>query len=335
MFTEKANRRKISDIRYRLSFIELSGKNVIDLLTQKRRTVNVNERSVFKNITTVNVESEEEILKKILEGEARRSIMKGVVYPVSHLGAAVITIHVSNASLIKSRATVATAKIHIVEMAGTGTVGKSSCSKTAADLGMANLMKIQLEQYFLCLRKPSMYTPSVVRSSNLLKLLRDALTVTSVIRFVSHVRIAREDLDVTLSTMRLTAKIAKLKPIRTIRHIQPRTELIVQQLREQVNALKKELELNDMFLHQEALANISKSRLEQISRDVMNFLQGFISESTLFNVTQARILVNVVKQLYDKLLAKETEADKLKEAYNNVITMLSQSDAALTSSPLI
>ncbi|XP_039314696.1 kinesin-like protein KIF9 [Solenopsis invicta] len=254
------------------------------------------------NVTIVNVENEEETLRKVIEGETRRSIITGSMYPVSHLGTAVIIIHVSNASLIKSQAFVATAKIHIVEMAGIGTVGKSNSWKTAADLGMANLMKIQLEQYFLHLRKPSTCTYSVVRSSNLLKLLRDALTVTSIIRFVSHVRITREDLDVTLSTMRLTAKIAKLKPIKTIRHIQPRTELIVQQLREQVNTLKKELELNDMFLHQEALPNISKSRLEQISRDIMNFLQGFISELTLFNVTQARILVKVAKQLHDKFV---------------------------------
>lgn len=115
-------------------------------------------------------------------------------------------------------------------------------------------------------------------------------------------RITREDLDITLSTMRLTAKIAKLKPIRTIRHIQPQTELIVQQLLEQVNTLKKELELNDMFSHQEALPNISKSRVEQMNQDIMNFLHGFVSELTLFNVTQARILVNVVKQLYDKFV---------------------------------
>ncbi|KAG5317435.1 KIF9 protein, partial [Pseudoatta argentina] len=257
MFMEKANRRKISNIRYRLSFIELRGKNVVDLLTQKRRIFNVNER------------------------------------------------------------------------------GKSSCWKTAVDLGMANLMKIQLEQYFLHLRKPSMCTYSVIRSSNLLKLLRDAFTVTSIIRFISHVRITREDLEITLSTMGLTVKIEKLKPIKMIRHIQPQTELIVQQLREQVNTLKKELELNDMFLHQEALANISKSRLEQICRDVINFLQGFISELTLFNVTHARVLVNVVKQLYDKLLVKEVEAKHLKEAYDNVITMLLQPDATSSSSSLI
>ncbi|XP_011697545.1 PREDICTED: kinesin-like protein KIF9 isoform X2 [Wasmannia auropunctata] len=334
MFTEKANRKKISDIRYRLSFIELRGKNVIDLLTQKRRVFNVNEH-VFKNVTIVDIESEEETLRKILEGEGRRLIVKGTMYSVSHLSTAVITIYISNASLIKSQAIVTTGKICIVEMAGTGTVGKSSCWKTAADLGMANLMKIQLEQYFLHLRKPNMCTYSVVRSSNLLKLLSDTLTVTSIIRFISHVRITREDLDVTLSTMRLTAEIAKLKPIKTIRHIQPQKEFVVQQLREQVNTLKKELELNDMFLHQEALPNISKFRLEQITRDIINFLRGFISELTLFNVTQARILVNVVKQLYDKLLAKEVEVEKLKEAFNNVISTLSQSDAVLTSSSLI
>lgn len=115
-------------------------------------------------------------------------------------------------------------------------------------------------------------------------------------------RITREDLKITLSTLRLTAKIAKLRPIKTVRHVQPQTELIIQQLLEQLNTLKNELELNDMFLQQEALSNISKSRVEQITRDVMNFLRGFISEFTLFNVTQARVLVNVVKQLYDKFV---------------------------------
>lgn len=102
--------------------------------------------------------------------------------------------------------------------------------------------------------------------------------------------------------MRLSAKIAKLKPIKSIRHIQPQTELIVQRLREEVNALKKELELNDMFLHQESLMNISKLRAEQINRDIMNFLKGSISELTLFNVTQARLLMKVAKELFDKFV---------------------------------
>lgn len=68
-------------------------------------------------------------------------------------------------------------------MAGTGTAGSpSSCWKTATDLGMANLMKTQLEQYFVYLRKQSACMYAVIRSNNLLKLLKDALGITSVIR---------------------------------------------------------------------------------------------------------------------------------------------------------
>jgi len=57
------------------------------------------------------VENEEETLRKVLEGEGKRSIVKGTIYPISHLGATVITIHISNMSLIKSQAIIATAKV--------------------------------------------------------------------------------------------------------------------------------------------------------------------------------------------------------------------------------
>ncbi|XP_014487542.1 PREDICTED: uncharacterized protein LOC106751216 [Dinoponera quadriceps] len=329
MFAAKANRRKVSDIRYRLSFVELTSRNVIDLLTARRPKVNVkNVNDVFENVIAVDVQNEPQALKRLFEGEARRSIVMAATYPVSHLAAAVITFHASNTSLIMSRAVVATAKIHVVEMAGIGTVGKSSCSKPASDVGMANLMKSQLEQYFLYLREPSVSIYGVARRSNLSRLLKNEFTVTSVIRFISHVRVTKEDLAVTLSTMRLTMKIARLRPIRTTRHVRPQAELTLQRLREEVNALRKELRLNDMFLRQEALANISRTRAEQIGRDAMNFLKGSISELTLFNVTQARILMKIVKQLYNKLVAKGDE-EKLSEAYEDVMNSLMPADATL------
>ncbi|EFN78196.1 Kinesin-like protein KIF9 [Harpegnathos saltator] len=334
MFAVKANRRKFNDIRYRLSFVELRGKQVVDLLAVRRpNVVNVNVGDLFENITAVSTKSEPEALRKLFEGEARRSTTTAASYPVSHLGTAVITFHVSNTSLIVSQAVVATAKIHIVEMAGIGTVGKSSCTKTASDVGMANLMKTQLEQYFWYLREPSAATYSVARS-NLLRLLKNEFTVTSIIRFIAHVRVTREDLIVTLSTMRLAMEVARLKPIKTVRHVQPQTELILQRLQEEVNELRKELLLNDMFLRQEALMNISKTRIEQIGRDITNFLKGSISELTLFNVTQAQILVKIVKQLYNKLVAKEDDEEKLSEACEDVMNSLMPADTTLPATLL-
>lgn len=62
----------------------------------------------------VCVNSEEEGLKKIFEGEFKRSITKGTTYPASHLATSVITIHVCNTSLITSWGTVTTAKVCFV-----------------------------------------------------------------------------------------------------------------------------------------------------------------------------------------------------------------------------
>lgn len=132
----------------------------------------------------IPVNDENECLKKLFEGEIRRSIAIGSTYPASHLSMSVITFHVSNLSLITSWGIVTTAKIHIVETAGTGTVGKNNCWKTAADIGMANLMKTQLEQFFSHIESPA--TINISRSNNLFKILGNAFSVSSIIRLLKR-----------------------------------------------------------------------------------------------------------------------------------------------------
>lgn len=49
MFTEKAKRRKVNKIQYRLSFVELRGKEVKDLLLAKTENrIKVNDTDAFK-----------------------------------------------------------------------------------------------------------------------------------------------------------------------------------------------------------------------------------------------------------------------------------------------
>lgn len=64
----------------------------------------------------VCMDNEKEGLKRIFEGEVRRSIAKESAYPASHLATSVITFHVSNTSLITSWGIVTTAKV-IVRLA--------------------------------------------------------------------------------------------------------------------------------------------------------------------------------------------------------------------------
>ncbi|XP_071867025.1 kinesin-like protein KIF9 [Bombus fervidus] len=321
MFAEKANRTEVSKIEYRVSFVELYGKEARDLLVSDtdNNKVKINDREPFKDISVVCMDNEKEGLKRIFEGEVRRSIAKESAYPASHLATSVITFHVSNTSLITSWGIVTTAKVHIVEAAGTGTVGRNNCGKSAVDVGVANLMKTELEQFFSYVGRSRSSVVNVIRSSNLLKILGNTLLVSSIIR---------EDLDITLSTLKFTARIARLKPVRIKEDIKHRSDLIVHRLREDVNALKKELTLNDMLLHQEAFMNISKARMEQINRSILLFLNGKISDFTLFSVSQAQVLLKNIKDLYNRLSVKEVEVDKLKETYEGLVKSIAEATSA-------
>ncbi|XP_015437929.1 PREDICTED: kinesin-like protein KIF6 [Dufourea novaeangliae] len=319
MFSERSNRKKVSTIQYHVSFVELHGKETRDLLSPRMENrIRINDRDPFKDVTVVRVENEEQALRKLFEGESKRSTVLGSTYPASHLASAVITIHATNISLVTSHGVVTKAKIHIVEMAGIGTVGRNGGCKTASDIGTANLTKVQLEQYFTYLRgvKPVAY--DATRSSNLLKILGNAFSVSSVIRFISHIQITKEDLDITLSTLRFTGNIAKLKPMKVNEDVKYRQDSLVQRLQSEVDALKRELMINKLFLNQEASINISKARLEQINRSVVSFLSGTMSDFTLYNVSQARQLLKSIKDLYNRFTAKEIEIDQLKILYESM-----------------
>ncbi|XP_047345431.1 kinesin-like protein KIN-14G [Vespa velutina] len=328
MFVEKAKRRKFNKIQYQLSFVELRGKEVKDLLLGKTENrIKINNTDAFKNVTIINIKNQEIALKKLFEGETRRSMITGSMYPASHLGTAVITFHVSSTSLITSWAVVATAKIHIVEMAGTGTVGKRNCMKSPIDVGTANLGQTQVEQFFLYLRGFEISTKCILRSNNLFKFLGQALSVTSILRFIAHVCITKEDLDSTLSTLRFASTVSKLRPVKITYNVRPQTETIILELKKEITILKRELELNEIFFNQETTMNISKLRYEQIHRDVMNFLNGTLSDLTLYSVSQMEILLEIIKNLYHELTLKQDEIDNALKNINQITSSMNLSES--------
>ncbi|XP_033327667.2 kinesin-like protein KIF9 [Megalopta genalis] len=319
LFLEKSNRKRVSKIQYHISFVELRGKDVRDLLLpETENKARIKDRDPFKEISVVPAENEGQALRMIFEGEVRRSIVRGSTYSVSHVDTAVITIHATNASLVTSGSVFTRAKMHIVEMAGIGTMGRNDFCKTASDIATANSTKSQLEHFFAHLGNGGPMPYNVIRSSNLLKILGNDFPVASVIRFISHIRVTREDLDVTLSTLRFSGNIARLKPTKVKKGMEYGQDRIVERLRNEIDALKKELTINEMLLNQEASINISRTRLEQIKRSVVNYLNGNVNKFTLLNMTQAQQLLKSVKDLYNRLTAKETEMEQLKEMYENM-----------------
>lgn len=209
-------------------------------------------------------------------------------------------------------------------MAGTGTVGKRNCMKSPADVGAANLGQTQVETFFLYLRGFEISTKCILRSNNLFKFLGQALSVTSMLRFIAHVCITKEDLDSTLSTLRFASTVSKLRPVKMKYNVRPLTETIISELKKEIEMLRRELELNEIFLNQETTINISKLRYEQMHRDVMHFLNGTLSDLTLYSVSQMEILLTIIKNLYYKLTLKQAEVDTLIETYENALKNINQ-----------
>lgn len=107
-------------------------------------------------------------------------------------------------------------------------------------------------------------------------------------------------------------------------NVRPHTETIISELKKEIEMLKRELELNEIFLNQETTINISKLRYEQMYRDVMHFLNGTLSDLTLYSVSQMEILLTIIKNLYHKLTLKQAEVDTLIETYENALKNINQ-----------
>ncbi|XP_046838871.1 uncharacterized protein LOC124433187 [Vespa crabro] len=212
-------------------------------------------------------------------------------------------------------------------MAGTGTVGKRNCMKSPIDVGTANLGQTQVEQFFLYLRGFEISTKCILRSNNLFKFLGQALSVTSMLRFIAHVCITKEDLDSTLSTLRFASTVSKLRPVKITYNVRPQAETIILELKKEIKILKRELELNEIFFNQETIMNISKLRYEQIHRDVLNFLNGTLSDLTLYSVSQMEILLKIIKNLYHELTLKQAEIDNALKNINQITSSMNLSES--------
>ncbi|XP_048507241.1 kinesin-like protein KIF9 [Athalia rosae] len=312
MFEEKRIRKYSNAIEYRMNYVEIYKNQVKDLLASKNEERRFNIRDASKQITLASVNSEDETLKTIFEGEARKEIGKGTNYEASHRCTSVLTFHVENTSLITSRAVASHAKvnsnllivgINLVDMAGVDFFGKSSCQKSTEHLRNANLEKTLMEQYILALHNSQKSKTSYRQSnSNLIKYLGDAFHLGSLLRFIGHVRFTNEDLVLTLSTLRFSSIVKKLKPEKMKYNFGSELTQDTDKLRAEVSGLREELELNEMLLNQEASTNLSPERVKRIEEDAIDFINGNLDDLTLLSVSQAQILLKKFKEIFAKLV---------------------------------
>nr|CAD7568303.1 unnamed protein product [Timema californicum] len=312
LFDKKEKMKNVAHISFGMSMVEISEFNIKDLLVEKRKVTSSQHRDPFSLVKNVPIESETSGLKLIFDGEGRRSVATAAPYEGSHLGHCILTLHIQYKSLVKTAAVTNCSKLHLVDMAGVTSLKKPSAAwKSRHDVGSANIDKLLLEHYIINLVENQEMIPQLDkhvfltnRLSTLIRYLSDSLTITSVMRFIGHIRGSFADLDITLSTLRFGGRIRAIKPNYLNLCTKPEKDLEVDNLREKVNQLQEELELTYILANQPNPANISQARFEQLKRLVEKFLLGEVTELMLLAAGQATLTLQIGFQLFKDKYAK-------------------------------
>lgn len=120
-------------------------------------------------------------------------------------------------------------------------------------------------------------------------------------RFIAHIKVTIDDLDVSLSILRSVGKMAKISIPKVVAYdVRPHSTMFVEKLQEEIERLKRELYINEMFFHQESSMNVSAQRAHQIRNDFLDFLNGSISDIELISLAQSQVLTKIMKDFYTK-----------------------------------
>ncbi|KAL0272561.1 UNVERIFIED_CONTAM: hypothetical protein PYX00_005486 [Menopon gallinae] len=233
----------------------------------------------------------------------------------SHRGHTVLTFHVESLSLIESSPLPYYSKVHIVDMSGIDSIGNAaSLWRANADLEYSNMSKTMMEQLLLCISGRTWRAPNCVcpiKATKMLEYLQDTLRPYCMIRFIGHVFGNEQNLPLTLSVLRFGEKICGIKPTQLEKDVTKNDlALTLRLLEEEVERLRQELDFSDMLNDSPNYTNMSQERLQQIRRAAKNFLLGHVDNLTLLHLGQARITLDVFKEVYENLGREKDQAVK-------------------------
>ncbi|CAH1156018.1 unnamed protein product [Phaedon cochleariae] len=291
-----------------MSYAEFSKTAVIDLLKEYPNSLEIWHTK--ENITKIKVKSEFDTMKLLYLGEARKSIIQTNNY-MSHLNTSVLTFYITTRDIDFSYPYNIVSRIHLIDMAGADTLGNSSCIlKNPADVGSANLFKLNMELFFLCLMGK---IPELIRVkqriSPLTYFLGGDLSNQSTMRFIAHVKILKENLPITMSMLRFGQLLRGYQPRQKDLDFEVNTDYKIKFLQTQLEELQKEKIQNSVLLNQDLTKNMNSDRMDHLERTVNDYLKNRITEITVLSVAEASTVFKLLKEM-----CNQCEQEKIKLA---------------------
>lgn len=315
---------KKSQMCVQMSYIETKNVYFNDLF---RYNYEENLHNV-KDVTAVTVNDEYEAMNLLFTAESRRKFANDSV--ISHAANGVLTLTITTKPLHYSNPTITVAKVHVIDLGGSDNLGNDPSShKNLIELNNANLTKTNLEQFMLLLIKNDLTCISVKRRINvLLQYLSDAFNNHSVLRFIGHIRVEKENLLITLSMLKFGQTLRCIKPEILQPNVSKDPSLELACLKNKLKDLQAEADLTYMIGC--SAQNVSQDRVQQMQNITLEYLQNKTDEIVVCSVSDVTTILKVFKDLYNKLEIEKMECTKLayEKAYKDALSSVPRSDSA-------
>jgi len=261
----------------------------------------------IKGLSRHTAKCEGDCLNLFFEGETNRSIAAHSLNKNSSRSHCIFTVHIESRSRSESNAKYISSKFNLVDLAGSERLNKThSVGQTKIEALYINKSLSYLEQTVAAMAE-KFRTHVPYRQTKLTHALKDSLGGKCPTILICNVYPDADYLDETIATLRFGARMMRI-PVEA----QP-NELCdplaqVNELSEQVKALKLELSMHDSIANRNSLEYepLSEHQIVDIKTQVRNFLDGKASD---VDVQSMRHLQQIFRQF--RKVASEMEKDMM------------------------
>ena len=295
---------------FKISYLEIYKENMIDLLypdnTEKVQLSDINGNLNLKNLRKLMIDSPEEAIKYIIDGNHFRHTASTLMNNESSRSHAIISIYIENNILKDNK--IKKSVFHIIDLAGserqkkTGTFGDRTKEAGAINKSLLNLSIVI--QNIINNKKPIPY-----RDSLLTHILRDSLGGNAKTSIIATISKLDNNLDETISTLNFAQNAKKVKN----------------------NAkINEELSANDAKILKEKFKNlqINYNNIYKKYSDLKKEYQiqrNSINEKE--NISKSLEIQNEdINRLMKDILEKEENLKKLKEENDNLKDKIEKDD---------
>jgi len=288
MIFQEVEKRTDTDFKIEASYLEIYNERIFDLLDD---ISNENQKGEFqivddpalgthvKGMTKEVVETEEECLNLLFQGEIGRTTATHRLNKRSNRSHCIFTLYIEQRSKLGGSENIRRSKLHLVDLAGSErqkkTLGDSISTSDAAtrrESQYINKSLTFLEQVIVALTSKSRsHIP--YRQTKLTNFLKDSLGGNCRTLMVACIWAEQRHLDETISTLQLAQRMMKVKN-RSKVNLHQDPEMLVRKYERIIKELKQELTMHDALTERTGVVyeEFTPEQQQEISQCVRRYL---------------------------------------------------------------